>query len=357
MPIVAITFGIVVRSMGPHLDHRTGLCAALLACALSALAALLVWKPGGETLATWVDDLLTAGAALAAALLCARTGAACRGRIRTFWWLLAAAAGAWTAAEVAWAVYDLARGDVPAVSWADAGYLAAIPLTAAALLVHPALRGSGSSRARALLDGVAVATALFLLSWTIVLGPLWERSDVSTLADVVALAYPFGDAVLLFFVVLAVVRMTGAERLPLALLLGALLAMAVGDSAYAYLTGVADFESGGPLDVTWVAAYLGIALSAWLAAPLHRRPRRQPAPAAVDPATPLAPLVVGFVPVIAALLVLGVQMQTGHRPDRPGVVAALVLVVLVFARQALLLWDLRAHRPLGVGPQPEQVLS
>jgi hypothetical protein len=336
-----------VRSMGSHLDRRAGIGFALLACAL--LAAWLVWKPGGATLATWVDDLATVCAALAAAVLCARAGARHHGRIRTFWWLLAAATGTWTAAEIAWAVYDLALGGVPTVSWADAGYLAAIPLTAAALLVHPALRGSGSSRARALLDGLAVATALLFLSWTIVLGPLWERSDVARLADAVALAYPFGDAVLVFFVVLAVLRMTGAERLSLALLLGGLLAMAVGDSAYAYLTGVADFESGGLLDLTWIAAYLGIGLSAWLAAPEHAGMRRRPlARATADAATPpLAPLVAPFVPVLAALIVLGVQTQLGHRPDRPGLVAALVLVVLVLTRQALLLFDLRAQRPLA----------
>lgn len=346
--------------MGPHLDRRAGIGIALLVC--GALTAWLAWQPGGETVATWVDDIATVCAALAAALLCARAGATHHGRVRSFWWLLAAATGAWTAAETAWGVYDLALGGVPSVSWADAGYLAAIPLAAAALLVHPALRGSGSRRARALLDGLAVATALLFLSWTVVLGPLWDRSDLSALGDAVALAYPFGDVVLIFFVVLAVVRMTGAERLSLALLLGGLLAMAVGDSAYAYLTGVADYASGGLLDMTWIAAYLGIALSAWLAEPeedgTRRVPRRPLAVAAAgSPDAPLAALVAPFVPVLAALVVLGVQAQLGQRPDRPGLVAALALVVLVLARQALLLGDLRAHRPLAAEPPTERIAS
>ncbi|MGN6188137.1 MAG: hypothetical protein ACTHOE_04510 [Conexibacter sp.] len=347
--------------MGPHLDRRAWIGCALLCC--GALTAWLAWQPGGTTVATWVDDLATVCAALAATLLCARAGATHRGRVRSFWWLLAGATGAWAAAEVAWGVYDLALGGVPTVSWADAGYLAAIPLAAAALLVHPALRGSGSHRARSLLDGLAIATALLFLSWTVVLGPLWDRSNLSDLDGVVALAYPFGDAVLIFFVVLAVVRMTGAERLSLALLLGGLLAMAVGDSAYAYLTGVADYASGGPLDVTWIAAYLGIALSAWLAAPEDERTRRATRPraasvAAVAPTeAPLAALVAPFVPVLAALVVLGVETQLGHRPDRPGLAAALVLVLLVLARQALLLADLRAHRPLAAEPPLERVAS
>jgi len=341
--------------MGPHLDRRVGIGCALLACA--ALTAWLAFQPGGATLATWVDDVATACAALAATLLCARAAVLRRGRERSFWWLLAAATAAWTAAETAWGVYDLALGGVPTVSWADAGYLAAIPLAAAALLVHPALRGNGAQRARTLLDGLAIATALLFLSWTVVLGPLWRHSDFSRLDGAVTLAYPFGDAVLLFFVVLAIRRMTGAQRASLALLLGGLVAMAVGDSAYAYLTGVADYASGGPLDATWVAAYLGIALSAWLAVPADGSARPAPVAAGAPADAPLAALVAPFVPVLAALVVLGAQAQLGHRPDRPGLVTALVLVLLVLTRQALLLHDLRRQRALTREPPLERLTS
>ena len=55
-------------------------------------------------------------------------------------------------------------------------------------------------------DGLVVATALLFLSWTLVLGPLWRSADLSTWAGVVALAYPFGDVVIVFFIVLARVQ-------------------------------------------------------------------------------------------------------------------------------------------------------
>ena len=48
-----------------------------------------------------------------------------------------------------------------------------------------------------------------------------------------ALGYPFGDVVIVLFVVLAVRGMTREGRLPLWLLLGGLLAMALADSTYA----------------------------------------------------------------------------------------------------------------------------
>lgn len=64
--------------------------------------------------------------------------------LRTFWRLFAAATGSWALGELLWAVYDLGRGGgaVPVPSWADAAYLAAVPLAAAALLAHPAALGT-----------------------------------------------------------------------------------------------------------------------------------------------------------------------------------------------------------------------
>lgn len=185
-----------------------------------------------------------------------------------------------------------------------------------------------------LLDGLTVAALLFL-SWTLVLGAIWESSDLTTLGGLVALAYPFGDVVVTFFIVLAVLRMTGAPRLSLWCLLGGLLAMSLSDSVYAYLTGVKDFESGGVLDAGWFAAYLGIALSAHLAntrGGVAREERGCHAP-------PLASLVVPFLPLLLALGVLGIQVQLGDRPDLASVVIALGLLALVLARQALLLLD------------------
>jgi hypothetical protein len=329
--------------------ERRGLrCLVLIAGALVLTAVLAAWlhfEVGGARTALWVDDVATALAALLATVLCVRAAVLHHGSVRLFWVLLAGAAGAWTVAEAIWGVYDLLLDGVPTVSWADAGYLAAIPLAAAALLVHPALRGRpGTRKARAVLDGLTVATALLFLSWTIVLGPLWDTSDLSTLGGAVAFAYPFGDVVLMFFVVLAVRRMTGADRLSLACLLGGLLAMAFADSWYAYRTGVEDFESGGLLDAGWFLAYLGIALSA-LIADGERSEVRDAAP--VVPAVagdPLAPVVVPFVPVIAALVVLGAESQLGDRPDAVGTVSALALVALVLVRQVLLLRDMRAER-------------
>ena len=52
-------------------------------------------------------------------------------------------------------------------SWADVGYLSAIPFAVAALVAHPATGGGGTRKARSLFDALLVATALMFLSWTL----------------------------------------------------------------------------------------------------------------------------------------------------------------------------------------------
>jgi hypothetical protein len=298
---------------------------------------------GGATVVLWVDDLGTLMAALVACVLC--IGAARRhvGGLRRTWCLLAAACGAWTVGELIWGLYELIlRQEVPVPSWADAAYLAAIPLTVAGLLSHPAMHGSATRKVRAALDGLVLATALLFLSWTLVLGPLWRASDVGTLGGLVNLAYPFGDVVLVFFVGLIVRRVDGRNRLVMWCLLGGLFAMALADTGYAYVSQVKGFETGSVMDAGWVVAYLAIALGAYFA---RTPPARQTKAGSLEP-TPAA-FLAPFPPMLAALSVAAIELQLGHRLDRVAWTAALVLVVLVLARQVLLLVEV-------VGPRRER---
>jgi diguanylate cyclase len=104
------------------------------------------------------------------------------------------------------------------------------------------------------------------LSWTFVLEPLWDSTDLTTAGGLVALGYPFGDVVIVFFVVVAVRGMTREGRLPLWLLLGGLLAMALADSIYAHLVEADKYVTGHLVDSGWVVAYLGVALAAFCSA-------------------------------------------------------------------------------------------
>ena len=239
---------------------------------------------GGQVTVRYFDDAITALAALFACVACLFAARRQRGASRRFWLLLSAALLAWTLAEVIWAVYDLVlHVAVPVPSWADVGYLGAIPLAGAALLAHPAMHAKGNNKTRATLDGLAIGAALLLLSWNFVLGPLWRHSDISTAGGVVALAYPFGDMIILFLVVLSVRVITATGRRPLLWVLLGLFAMAVSDSTYAYLVEVGRYSTGNLIDAGWVLGYLAIAVGATyetgeavVAAPRSRTASRSP---------------------------------------------------------------------------------
>jgi hypothetical protein len=300
-----------------------------------------VWiglRLGGTRVTLWVDDLATPLAALTACVLCFRARTSHSGRLRLFWSLLGCAMASWTLAELIWGYYALILDvEVPVPSWADVGYLSAIPLAVAALVVHPATRGSGTRKARSVFDGLVIATALLFLSWTLVLGPLWRTADLGTWTGIVTLAYPFGDVVIVFFIVLAIRGMTGTDRLSLWCLLGALLVMALSDSTFAYLTAVTNYSSPGPIDIGWIAAYLGIALAAF-----GSRPALSVAPVVDDLRPSLASLIAPLLPVLLALIAAALEIRLRHHLDRAAWLMAFSLIALVLVRQGLMVLELFA---------------
>ena len=321
--------------------------AALAGLATAATAAWVGLGIGGPQAARWVDDLATVLAALLAAVACARAASRHGEETRRFWCWLALAGSAWATAQIIWAVQELMLGDAaPFPSWADLGYLVALPLAAVALLSHPVLRDRGRASVRALLDGLTVAATLVFCSWTFVLGPVWRDSDLTTLGRVVALAYPCGDVVVVFLALCVLQGIEGVSRFSLRWVLAGMTAMALTDSGFTYLAVVRSYETGHLIDVGWVAAYLAVAVGA-----------SSPAPGAeglgVGQAFDAPPLTL-FVPMFVALSVVAVQTSLGQRLDAVAWGLALVLVLSVLARLGPLAADPR--RPAcGTGDTPPAV--
>ena len=291
---------------------------------------------GGQATVRGFDDTVTALAALAAAAACARAGLRSPGPLRPHWLLLAGACSAWALAEVTWEVYDVVlRTRVPVPSWADLGYLGAIPLAGAALVAHPAMRRRRPEKVAAVLDGLVLASALLFLSWSFVLGPLWRSTDLSTLGGAVAVAYPFGDVVLVFLAVMALRPLRRGERGELWCVLGGLVAMALTDSTYTYLVERGSYSTGNLVDTGWVVAYLALALGAF-GSGLETAGAAARSPAEGHDA--ISSAVAPFVPVLVALGALAVDGLLGHHLDRAGWAMALALSLLAVLRQAVGFW-------------------
>ena len=228
--------------------------------------ASLVWGLGGPRATQAISNFGLIAAAGAAGITCIRTVRFSSPQQQRMWKLLGFSALSWGSGQAAWTWYETVLGrDVPFPSLADVGYLAAPPLAAAALISLPFAAQSLVGRLRQVLDGLMIAASLLLASWVMVLSPLFRAGGDDLTSQVISLAYPIGDVVVgtIVLFVLARARMgRGTRGTPLPLLGGGLVAIAVADSGFVYLTASGSYSSGALIDAGWFLGYLLILLAA-----------------------------------------------------------------------------------------------
>src|SRR5438094_495781 len=137
------------------------------------------------------------------------------------------------AGEVVWSYYELLVGQqVPFPSFADLGYLLAVPLAIAGVLYFPSAPSKATSRARTILDGLLITGSLLVISWSTVLGAVYRSGSGDLTAPLIGLAYPAGDVVIGTMLVILAARPPRSTRLPLYLLGGGLLANLLGAAVF-----------------------------------------------------------------------------------------------------------------------------
>ena len=325
----------------PTPDERGGYRTLWVAAtALTVLfTAWLQFRWGGDRVTIAVDDYGEAAAALAGAGACFWTARRCDPRARSSWRLLGVAALAWGVGELWWSHQEVVLDeDVPFPSMADAGFLAAVPLAGLALLIWPGVFHGMSHRLRAALDGGVIAASLLFVSWALVLGPLWRVPEDRMLANVIALAYPVGDIAILTIVLLVLASADRRQWAPLMLVGAGLSAIAISDSAFAYLTdkGIygADLTGAG-----WFVGWLLVALAAVHPAATETIVDRTTSD---DTTESLRAILLPYVPLILAVGLLLGRISAGGDigPFLAWDLGAIALLVLI--RQLIVVLDNRS---------------
>ncbi|MGA2304037.1 MAG: EAL domain-containing protein [Acidimicrobiales bacterium] len=182
---------------------------------------------------------------------------------RMAWALLGASSLSWALGQAVWCYYDLLRNvAVPFPSLADVGYLGAVPLAVAGLLAFPSSLRRIASRMGALLDGLLISGSLLFVSWSTVLGPIYRSHQGGILKQVLSMAYPASDVVLVSLVVVLAMHAGQSYRSGLSLVMLGIVAFAISDSSFAYFTELNNYGFGNVLDTGWVAGYLLIGMGA-----------------------------------------------------------------------------------------------
>ena len=245
------------------------------------------------------------------------------------------AAISWACGQSIWTYYESFEGrDVPFPSYADLGYLGAVPLLVVGLMLLSSVGRQAVGVARTVLDGLVVATGLLIVSWQVVLEKTFQAGGDTLLAQVISLAYPIGDIVCGSVAIVVIARTRNVRGLGMAslyLLAAGTVSFAVGDSGFTFLTLKETYFSGHPIDIGWFCGYLLLAL----AARAYLRDSSQPeAPEAEEHRAPVGV----FAPYIPVLLAIAAASYREFTENKLGIFLAwamLILIVLVVVHQIL----------------------
>jgi hypothetical protein len=179
-------------------------------------------------------------------------------RLERGWLLFGVGTLIWVCGDL---LFDFGLNPNPAVTPADALYLAWYPLAAVGLVMLVRSRLSGFDFAR-WVDGISLALVVATPAVAIALQPAIEQSNLNALDHAVLIAYPAGD-VLLLGAAVGIIGLAGWRPGRMWYVLAAGLALwVVGDAIYA-ITEFDKVYRAGQYDYLWTAGLLLMAAAAW----------------------------------------------------------------------------------------------
>lgn len=286
---------------------------------VAALLVALLSRPVDETVTVLCVTVAAGGAGYAA-----RHSS---GRRRFGWLLLVLALLGWAVGEVIWAFYEVRPEAEHAAHPAAAEIVSVLypigVMGCLGLLSHL----SRQSPRRLVLDGLIVATSLFVISWAFVLDEelrAHSNSRVATLTEV------FADVVLLTAAILMLSRVRSDDMPSRSLLAGGVGTIALADLAMVFQTGMGGWHASELADVGRVIG-LGLIALAGLAS-AHESATAQTRTEILSPALLWLP----YLPLMLAAAV-GLGHAVGLMVHGPLLAALGILVAAVLARQFIVL--------------------
>ena len=293
------------------------------------------WGPSHdrETIADAFFYAVTGPAVMTAWLASRR----CRGsrQLKRAWRLFALGLLGQLTGQGAFQVYDL-LGKTPYPSIADVLYLSFYPLMLLGLLSLPVARDNGTRRARLVVDLAVVTIASSAAVIYVVLGPTLVANSGSPLQVAFSVAYPAGDMVLLVGLASLLLRGSApSAKWALRLLAVGVVLFVVGDLVYGYITLHSSYQSGAPIDTTWMVALALMAVAGTTQPKVDQPEQIETSREGVS-----------WLPTAAVAFGFGILLfSQRHEAFFPGVVMTLIaiaLAALVSARQILVQRDLLA---------------
>ena len=239
---------------------------ALWLCLFLAFLWSMIFRPLPPMVGESLSYVVQTATVLTACVLMALRARAAQGALRRTRALLSASLLCATVGGVLALVVRLtAEGAPPVPSIADAIHFVFLPLCVAGLLSCPVSKDVAGSRAQMLLDGVVAATALWFVTYTLLLAPAQVGAQVPLLTAVTILGYPAADVFVIAMAAGALRRVAAEARQELALSAAGVTLYGLSDIAYTVLAARGSYAPD-----SWVGALAEVGLLLILVAVLRR---------------------------------------------------------------------------------------
>ena len=196
-----------------------------------------------------VQDLMSPTLSLAAAGTILVRSFRFEGALRLAWMLIGAAFLLTAVGDGLWTLYEVVWEIEPFPSWADVAYLAFYPVMAAGLV--SLVRWHKAGDRDSLVDASIVAIGAGVLTWVFIMSPYVFDSSMTLLEELVSLAYPVGD-LLLLAVLVRLVFAPGHSSLSSTMLTLGIFTTLVSDAGFAVTALEGTYATGHWLDAGWL---------------------------------------------------------------------------------------------------------
>ena len=277
---------------------RTTRTAAVVALGALVYLAFLAIAPGSSWFVTAANDIGQTIVPLVAAVAVAAAARRSTGRLRTSWFLLAAACVSWGLGQAVWTWYEVVlEQEVPYPGLADVGYLGAVPFLLAGVLTFPSRSLRTMGRVRAVIDGLMIVCTVAFASYGTFLGVVYMASEGEWLERALAVTYPAADLLTVAVVLAVLARRVDRFGGPLPVVAAGVVSLAVADSAFAFMTAKGTYGNDPVSDLGWPLGFALLALAAAMPADEETAvaSARQPGRSWLSASVPYIPLVPGII--------------------------------------------------------------
>lgn len=168
----------------------------------------------------------------------------------------------WFLGDLSWSVCELVLHGQTDPSVADFFYLANYPFIIAGVWALPNMEKSAFYRKKALIEFFMILLCSFVIFWYLVIYPFFELSNHDVLETFLTVAYPCGDILVFWSIVMLMYKYPFLKApLPIMLLTVAMLVVIGFDVYYTFLSYNDAYQSGNYVDIGYFIFYALMALA------------------------------------------------------------------------------------------------